>query len=370
MKIVHFVTGKDPISDYLNTPVRYNKRLLCDKGYKVKMLYQPSKRNLTCDILCFVSKPLLRMVKEGKSVFGETGPIISFIKEAKKYANKIIWMDMSDSTSVTHFELLPYVDLYLKKHLLKDKKLYQKEFYGGRIYTDFYHRKFGIVDTSPFDQFFPLDMKLSYKVGLSWNMGMGEIYNAFSKTNHIRKIFPDFVRASYKVPFVDPKKERKYDLFLRVSANLPRETIAFQRKEFVDRLDKLLQLNKSISGSVKGPVPLKIYRKMMRDSKVSFGPFGWGELNVREYEAHIFGTVLVRPDISHMETFPCIFISGETYQPVSWGFEDLESVVLDLLHDNKKRLRIAQNGQEAYRESISSKGMEKFCGWFIQQIES
>ncbi len=369
MKKVHFLTGKDQIPDYLTTPVYHNEKALCERGYRTSFSYKLSEKFLSCDILCLVSKPVIRMLNENQTVFKKDGPILSFIEKCRKYTNKIIWMDIADSTGVTHFELLPYVDLYLKKHLLKDKTLYQKEFYGGRIFTDFYHKKFGIIDSQRFNQFYPLDLKYIYKVGLSWNMGIGDMYNAFSKKNAIRRLFPSYIPASYEIPFTDPLKDRKYDIFLRTSSALARETVAFHRQELIKRLDEILQKNNSISGSVKGKISLKMFREMMGNSKIAFGPFGWGELNVKEYEALIFGAILVRPEISHMETWPEIFIENETYWPFSWGFDDLESVVLECLKDEQKRLRIARNGQEAYRDSISQAGMEKFCDWFIRQIE-
>ncbi|MFQ5714602.1 MAG: glycosyltransferase [Candidatus Scalinduaceae bacterium] len=369
MKLVHFISGKkNQIADYLVTPVRYNKRALFKKGYKVKIVYEPSEKNLNCDILCLVSKPVLEMLNEKDSVCVESGPTIPFIKKAREYANKIIWMDISDSTSVTHFELLLYVDLYLKKHLLKDKSLYQKEFYGGRIFTDYYHNKFGIEDSSPFNQFFPLDMNLAHKVDLSWNMGIGDAYNAFSKKNAVRRRFPDYIPASYKVPYTSPTKKRELDIFIRAST-LRRETVAFHRRELVKRLEGMLQSDNTLRGSANGRLPLKTYREMMKNTKIAFGPFGWGELNIREYEALIFGALLLRPDFSHMETWPSTFIVGETCVTYRWDFEDLESTIREYLRDEKRRLQIAQNGQEAFRNSISPSGMEKFCDWFIQQIE-
>ena len=106
----------------------------------------------------------------------------------------------------------------------------------------------------------------------------------------------------------------------------------------------------------------------MSGTKILPSPFGWGELGVRDYEAFIFGTALLKPDMAHMETWPDIFRPDETYQPVDWGFDDLESVLDDLLANDTKRTRIAAAGQEAYRESISPAGMERFCAWFVRQI--
>lgn len=369
MKLVHFLSEKkNQIADYLVTPVRYNKRALKKRGYKVGIVYGPSEKNLACDVLCLVSKVVLPMVNEKDPVCSETGPTITFIKKARKYADKIIWMDVSDSTSVTHFELLPYIDLYLKKHLLKDRTLYQKDFYGGRIYSDYYHNKFEIKDSSPFNQFFPLDMDLTNKIGLSWNMGMGDAYNAFSTKNAIRRRFPDYIPVTYKAPFTSPTKKRDLDVFIRASS-LRRETVTYHRRELIDRLQGMLKNDSSLKGSATGKLPLKVYREMMSKTKIAFGPFGWGELNIREYEALIFGALLLRPDFSHMETWPEIFIAGETCVTYRWDFEDLEQIIREYLEDEKRRLQIARNGQEAFKNSISPSGMEKFCDWFIQQIE-
>jgi len=89
---------------------------------------------------------------------------------------------------------------------------------------------------------------------------------------------------------------------------------------------------------------------------------------VRDYEAFIFGAVLLKPDMTHMSSWPDIFVPNETYVPVKWGFEDLEKRIDGLLDNDQERERIAANGQEAYRRSISNEGHEAFCKWFLSQI--
>lgn len=369
MKTVHFIANKARVVDYLMTPVRYNRKELLKRGYEVKLFYEITEESLSCDTLLLVSKPVFKILNEKKAVISEPSPTLELLRKARKYASKIIWVDSSDSTGITHFELLPYVDLYLKKHLLKDRSLYQKEFYGGRIFSDYYHKEFGVTDTALFSQFYPLDLNFSDKVDLCWNMGIGDVYHAFSKWTKLRLLFPDMVSVNYNIDYVDTAKDRTFDVFLRASSNWPRETVAFHRKELVRRLDAILARDSSISGSIKGQINLKEYRQRMQNSKITFGPFGWGELNIREYEALIFGCLLFRPDLSHMETWPDIFIDGETCIFYRWDFEDLEPKLKSLLNDDKKRVEIAQNGQEAFRNSISKEGMERFSDWFIQKIE-
>ena len=43
--------------------------------------------------------------------------------------------------------------------------------------------------------------------------------------------------------------------------------------------------------------------------------------------------------------------------------------ILQLLENNQERLEIAKSGQQAYANSISQEGMEKFCDFFVKQIE-
>ena len=113
---------------------------------------------------------------------------------------------------------------------------------------------------------------------------------------------------------------------------------------------------------------MRRYKHEMSNAKVVVSPFGWGEIGVRDFEAFIYGAALIKPDMSHLETWPDIFIPGETYQPIRWDFEDLEQVIDDLLSDSNRRIEIAAAGQKAYKRMISEKGMNVFCDWFIQQI--
>ncbi len=368
MKTVHFLTGRTKIEDYLTTPVRYNRARLRSLGYDVRFHYRPTPAALECDILCFVSKPVITMTGETSEVFQESGPVLSLLREAGTRAGKLVWMDISDSTSVTHFELLPQVDRYLKKHLLKDRSLYGQPFYGGRIFTDYYHRVFHIEDKKPFTQFYPLDPAEEHKVSLSWNMGMGDMYDAFSRKNSLRRLLPWLIRPNYRPPYVSPRAARDQDIFLRTSADLGRDTVSFGRRELISRLSALLEKRPGLSGSVQGHLPIAQYRDNMRRARIAFGPFGWGELNVKEYEAFIFGACLVRPDISHMETWPDLSAAGETFATYAWDFSDLEEVVCGLLADEPRRLAMAEAGQQAYRDSISQAGMERFCEHFARQL--
>ena len=72
--------------------------------------------------------------------------------------------------------------------------------------------------------------------------------------------------------------------------------------------------------------------------------------------------------MDHMMTWPNIFIDSLTYISIDWGFEKMEEQIDELLSNNLKRIEIATYGQKAYLDTISQVGMNRFCKWFVQQI--
>lgn len=386
MKRVHFLANRESIVNYTLAPVRHNRRKLRERGYDIRIFYSPTDACLDCDILCLISKPTYQLVGETQSVFVDGGPIVELLKKGRAKAGKVIWMDDSDSSSVTHFELMPYIDLYLKKQVLVDKDLYRKPFYGGRIFTQFYHDNFGVEDQDPFTQFHPLDEADEHKLRVSWNIGLGDMFSAFSLKNLAQRYVPDLVPVNYSVNFYDTKSDKPVDAFLRTSANLSRQTVGFHRQEMLRRLDSYFETHPSRSGmignnvyagagerpaclpEVGGRLPLKVYREVMSKTKVVPSPFGWGELGVRDYEAFIFGGMLLKPSMDHMDTFPNIFVPGGTFRPMKWDYSDMDDLIEDAIENPSERVRMAQNGQDAYRDSISDVGMERFCDWFVRQI--
>jgi hypothetical protein len=365
---VNILADKSRIVDYATFPIRKNISKFKELGYVINFYYSISDKLLECDILMLFSKPLLRLVNEKDPVVQESGNTIVLLKKARKYTNKIIWLDNSDSTTVTHFEILPYVDTYLKKQILKDRTLYEKNFVGGRIFTDFYHENYKIEDNDKFTQFYPLAESLSYKVKLSWNIGLGDMGRAFSFHNYLRKSLPLKVLTNYKADFQSCYNHKANDIFIKTSENLNRPSVAFHRQELIRQLTKLSK-KKQFSNYIQGPkISSHKYSQLMRSSKIIPSPFGWGELGVRDYEAFINGALLLKPTMTHMDTWPNIFIPGETYQPFSWNFSDLDEKITFLLDNEKDRIRIAENGQEAYRETISRQGMDIFINYFIELI--
>ncbi len=62
-------------------------------------------------------------------------------------------------------------------------------------------------------------------------------------------------------------------------------------------------------------------------SKEVVSPWGWGEACHRDYEAWLLGAVLVKPSMSHVWSWPDIYVPTETYIPCRLDFADVPEIV-------------------------------------------
>jgi hypothetical protein len=94
------------------------------------------------------------------------------------------------------------------------------------------------------------------------------------------------------------------------------------------------------------------YMRELRRSKLCFSPFGYGEVCWRDFESIAAGTVLVKPDMSHLETNPDIYRPFETYIPVRWDLADLGDRVRDALADPASLRRMAARAFNVVRDHL------------------
>ena len=385
-KKVNILINREGIVFYTIYPLILNKRKLLDLGYKITFYFKLSKKLLDCDILILISKPIQKIIDKNQPSQKNNSNLLKFLSEIRSKVKKIIWFDNSDSSSVTNFEVMPYIDIYLKKQILINRSLYNSNLYGGRIFTDFYHKKFKVTDKKQYQNSFPLKKEYEKKLRLSWNIGLGNVHNSFNSFyNLLRFFFPLIIIKKFNENFIKPEKFREIDFFFRGSTKYDRNTIKFHReklfndlkmklhkKNFVSVIGTNIFHKNSISTFIKkakGRLSNKQYLKIQNNSKISFSPFGWGELGARDYEIILGGSLLVKPRMDHMETWPSIFIPKKTYVPLEWDFSNLEEIFETYIQNHKLRNEIILRSQKVYRESISEKGMDRFCNWFIKQIQ-
>ena len=92
----------------------------------------------------------------------------------------------------------------------------------------------------------------------------------------------------------------------------------------------------------------------LRNSKICFSPFGYGEVCWRDYEAIFSGSLLVKPRMDHVRLTPSVFVPGETYVPIAWDCSDYGEKVRQYLSDAKRRREIAGNAFDVIRRYILS----------------
>ena len=107
----------------------------------------------------------------------------------------------------------------------------------------------------------------------------------------------------------------------------------------------------------------------MRNAKISVSPFGVGEFCYRDFESIICGTTLLKPDMSHLETWPDFYQNGTTCVFHKWDLTDLNEKIDFLLSNTGKRIEIAENAQKVYKDTVSPEGLANFADRLIKNIK-
>ena len=206
------------------------------------------------------------------------------------------------------------VDLYVKKHVLRDRALYGKSTLGDTNLTDFFSRRFDLnMPTVTFD----------VPEGFLDKMIVG----------------PSFATADYMLRRFLGTLERPEPLH-DVHARLGRKGTPWYealREESIAAIEGVPNVD-ALSGF---GVPKPEFLKELSRTRLCFSPFGYGEVAWRDYEAVMCGGLLLKQDMAHLETAPDIFMANETYVSLKWDLSDLEEKVRFYLDNENERLRIS-----------------------------
>ena len=358
MKKINILTNNScPNSVAFNAPLFATKKLFYNKGFNLRFYSQISETIFESDILYVNSNFFRSFWRERKD------EIFLFLTKSQDAGQQIIWFDTTDSTWCTQFEVLPYVDKFLKGQILKDKKLYLKPFKTGRIFTDafndLYNSKEDEVDYPPPDERY-LD-----KIDISWNTCFENYSEArYSYTNKVRRkmadLMPNYSSKSFNVNFAPVRGHRDIPISCRVGLSHSRQSVIDHRVA----INNLLH-NRGVSTD---KVSLPDYFTELRHSQIGVGPFGVGEITLRDFEIIICGALLLKPDMSHMETWPNLFIDRETCITHKWDLSDFNEKIDYCLFNKEKREEIVNNAQEVYKHALSDDGMNEFVERLVKYI--
>lgn len=116
-------------------------------------------------------------------------------------------------------------------------------------------------------------------------------------------------------------------------------------------------------------VPINEYYHSMMSSKILIAPFGYGEIAPRDIECVQFGTVLIKPDMSHLETVPNIY-NDQTYVSCKWDFSDLEEKIESILFDYQRAQEYyTTNMRNAYSDGYAPEKLIEYTHNWISKLK-
>ena len=361
-------------------PLVKNKSRLFEMGIDISFHFKNSEKIKFCDLVIVESKFVIKKWNISSGNHAKDNWIINrskifeFLINLKTKDNKVFYYELGDSTYSWALDVLPYVDKLLKPFIFKDKNNYCVPLNGFNIITDYYYKN-GMIESEEFSSpkfLQEKDKNLLDKIQLGFNSAFADHslnsnlwkYDYFSRlSRRFFKIYSKMLKNTKSSEYIDPESSRKQDLSCRILSDGYRSKgISFHRKETAKILSKYISTNK---------LSRKDYFYEMRNSKVIVSPFGWGEINVpRDYEVALSGSVLLKPDMSHMDTWPNIF-NKDTVVQYKWDLSNLLELVDKILDNYDDYLPFAIRLQDQFKHySLDKSGQERFCEYFVNMVRN
>lgn len=282
------------------------------------------------------------------------------LKKIKACCNKLVWLDTADSTGTCMFDVMPYVDLYFKKQILKNTEDYCRDVYGARTFCEYYHNMLKIEDTTITGRYYPhTEKQYLNKLRVAWNVGIGDLY----AVKPIQLIIHPF-RVT-KPEFLSPDSERPMDVQYRGSGYSP--IAGYPRSRSKELMMELIKESDIKISDITRRIPKKDFIKEGQNSKCILSPFGWGEICGRDFEAFVYGSCMIKQDMSHCITWPDVYQPGKTYVPLNWNFSDFKEVLTKA--KSSEYNKIAKNAQEYYKHFFTPEGRMDFAKHVVYELE-
>jgi len=120
------------------------------------------------------------------------------------------------------------------------------------------------------------------------------------------------------------------------------------RKPMINILDRM---DYNIARIINGQrVPIEEYYNRISNARILLAPFGYGEMAPRDLEAAMFGSILIKPDMSFIDTIPNPYIDGETYIACKHDYSDLQEKLDMILGNYNNFSYIIENARKKYME--------------------
>lgn len=355
---VHFLTEgfRSPNGRAFLFPILRHQSMLREAGFEIEWHSVIHPRLQDCDVLAIDSKFFrLWWIPRREQALEQFARFRDIVK-------KIVFFDLGDSTGWLQSQVLPYVDRYCKAQLLRDRALYMRPMHDSRIYTDYYHEHFGIQASKENWAIPPDNPDHLKKLEVSWNSGLADYSYLGPYLMALYQRIP--VKALLRAPKILSLAggPRSLDVAGRFGISYREPVVRYQREQIRNQLAR--------RNLPTGKLSRREYFAEMIAAKVVVSPFGYGEITLKDFEAFLCGAVILKPDISHMETWPDFFECDGTVVCHRWDLADFEERLEAVLHGYERcYVDIARQGQERYvRYAASDYGAQAFCERFIKII--
>ncbi len=335
-------------------PLLANRRRLRHVGIEVRCFAELADDLPDCDVLALSNTFWPGPWRARRS---EALDLLAGLAER---ASRLIYFDRSSPPGSINADILPLVARYYKMALYRDRAQHARRHYGLRLFTDFYHQNHGIEDSEPACSE-ALDEAGLAKLRVSWNTGLANYSLLGPRLSSFHVHWP--LRFWLRPPsrFCPPSTARKIPLSCRMGLSYERQTVAYQRQQMA-----LLLADFRRTDRLSKPA----YFREMRHSRIVVSPFGYNEINYKDFETFVCGALLLKPDMSHLETYPDFFRPGETFVRHDWDLNDVVQTVDEILANYQRYLPIARAGQALYRHHVASPaGDEEFVRRFQGLME-
>ena len=341
MKINFLVGNLDYFNSYAFIYPIYKSLNIMSEQHEIKISYEENDENY--DLIFVDSKYFYKFFL--KNNFEEVSNTLINIK---KKCKKLIYCDNEASLFINR-NIYKHIDFYLKSKLPSDKNYYLQKYYGLRVYTDFYNKNFNITDKNENYSYILDETQLSKNI-LGWNNGICD-YSYYS--NYKRKIF-SYTNFKFMLNFKVKKIKKIKKISARISQTYDRETINFQRNYLIKTLKNLIETKR---------IRKKDYFNEISQSYSSLSPFGWGEICYRDFEIFLNKSMLIKPSMDHIQTWPDYYKDKETYIKFKWDFSDFEKII-SLIENEEYCYHIGRNGHNYYMNFFNEDGKKIFSDYF------
>ena len=287
---------------------------------------------------------------------------LELLKKLRNKYKTIVFFCGQPEAGTNRMDIINLVDRMFYKSIFKDRSNYKKNLYGKNLFADYYNKNYGIIDSPQYVSSSLVRDEETLKPKLSWNIGLG----TYPRWNAPQRLGAVLARANMPLlghniggkpvnkMFKGIKDFSSSKRSIPVHARIDPVTcpsIAYQRVLFLKLISQYASDKQNLF--LTGMVAQKEYYSELTNSKIVVSPFGWGEVCFRDFEAIISGALLLKPDMSHLVTYPNVYIPYETYIPLKWDGSDLLEQSMRYLNDDKERERITRNAYEQYYKELS-----------------